>query len=124
MIYVYQCKVCGERLEVQQGINDEHKYEHCGKECARVFEVKEVKKNEGFYSDMFGCYVNSQTEFNEVQERSRYMNDINKFLGNNATPKDEWIDQKSNRDSKIQKQQQDDDAKFEREHYGNIETFE
>jgi len=124
MTYVYRCKVCGETIEVQQGINDEHKYEHCGQECARVFELKEVKKNKGFFSDMLGCYVKSQADYDEKYERFRYANDLNKYIGNNATPKDEWIEEKVKRESRVIERQNNDDSGLEEGHYKTIKTFE
>lgn len=102
MIYIYQCPNCDKKYEIYQNINDKHVYtcENCGIECNRVFIVPHIKKNEGFYSLQLGKWVNSQSEFNEELDRLRYLHDLQDELGDNRTPKDEWVEQRNEKEKK------------------------
>ena len=96
MLYKYRCDNCAVDYEIVQKINDEHKLScpECEGQCRRVFTVPAVKKNEGFFSHSLGRWVDSHTDFEEGLNKVRYETDQGKWLGDNATPKDEWAETK------------------------------
>jgi len=128
MIYIYLCPACGEQYEVYQRMNDKHVHfcERCGIQCKRVFIVPHLKKNEGFFSLQLGKYVRSQTEFNEELDRLRYLHDLQDNLGDNRTPKDEWVEQKAKKDQanleRIKRDMEEmERIAYEKEKKGNID---
>lgn len=96
MIYQYICDDCKEIYNIIQKADDEHEHvcPKCKIKCRRIFTVPSVKKNEGFYSDMLGKWVSSQTEFDEEYAKTNYITDMNTFVGEHGKPKDEWVEQK------------------------------
>jgi len=102
MIYKYICSKCGQQYEIFQSMHDKHEYicPQCEEFCSRVFDVPSVKPNKGFFSLQLGRYVNSHTEFEEGLDRVRFLHDLQDNLGDNRTPKDEWIEEKIKKDKK------------------------
>lgn len=45
MIYVFSCGKCGRLFERIQGINDDHRADHCGSSARRVFTVPFTNKD-------------------------------------------------------------------------------
>jgi predicted nucleic acid-binding Zn ribbon protein len=97
MLYRFECVNCKEVYDDIQGINDIHIFTCpvCLGQCRRIFTVPLVKKNEGFYSDTLGRWVDSHTDFEEGLQQTRYETDQSKWLDDNKTPKDEWVERKT-----------------------------
>ena len=74
-----------------------------------------VKKNEGFYSHSLGRWVDSHTDFENGLNQVRYETDQSKWLGDNAKPKDEWVEHKE-RALDARKQRISDDLASEDEY--------
>ena len=96
MLYNYQCWKCGQIHEVVQKMKEPHVYvcPRCNRDCSRVFTLPRVKYNKGFYSDTLGRWVHSHKDFDKGLTQVRYETDMAKFVGDNSTPKDEWIERK------------------------------
>ena len=102
MIYQYWCKNCAVFYDILQGADDEHKYvcPECLQECGRVWTAFEYKKNEPFFSytlpsgadDHPGRWVSGHTEFEQELQKTRYLTDCCKGVGDNSKPKDEWVE--------------------------------
>jgi len=129
-IYQYRCQTCNKIYTVMQGMNDIHSYRcpECGNICARIFTVPTVKKNEDFFSVTLGRPVKGQRDFEEGLSEMRYMHDIQKEVGDNATPKDEWIEKRVERERKVAEETERYNEYIEAANekagwYDEIETF-
>jgi len=129
-LYPYDCKSCGEVYEINQGMNDHHGYTcpRCGQETRRIFKAPpQVKKNSSFFSDDLGREVSGQTDLQEGLDRQRYINGMSKWVGDNQTPKDEWVEAKEKaRQEELAsvKAQENEVADMYPQFYDNVETYE
>jgi len=123
-IYQYKCSKCNKIFEIIQSTKEQHDYvcPDCDDLCARMFTTPQIKKNEGFHSQMLGIDVKSQTDFREKEEKMRYLNDMNQYLGNNYTPKDEWIEEKIKKQEQKEKEQAELEPEYAK-YYDKVETF-
>lgn len=69
--YVYYCSKCGKTLEIQQGMNDEHSYTHCGTSSTRIFTPFYTDKDllYNFDTNIFGRktkFVHSRTQYKRL----------------------------------------------------------
>jgi len=91
-------------------MKEEHTYvcPRCNKACSRVYELPRVKYNKGFYSDTLGRWVHSHKDFEYGLTQTRFETDMSRYLGDNSTPRDEWVERKE----KKRKAQHQDMANF------------
>lgn len=131
MTYLYECKACHTVYEPVQSSEGKHQEYPCtcGQMAKRVY-TKEtapsMKLNSGFYSDELGVEVKDQAEFNQLKERQRYDSGLGQYLGDNATPKDEWVDDAAKREAEVAKQAKLHDEQSSAEYsdyYDGVETF-
>ena len=102
MIYQYQCINCAVVYDIVQGADENHEYvcPVCLQRCRRLWNVFQHKKNEPFFSytlnsgtrDHPGKWVSGHSEFEEELRKTRYMAHWDERLGDNSTPKDEWVE--------------------------------
>ena len=128
-VYLYECADCYEVIEEVQGVNDKHVAycPKCSQPAKRIFTAPQVKKSSGFYSDALGCEVSSQKDLEEKQEKWRYKQGLNKFLGNNYTPKDEWVEEKTREDTRQKQdvlQKEEERASLYPEYYDSVTIYE
>lgn len=131
MTYLYECPECREVLEPVQSSEGEHQEYPCpcGAMAKRVYTkatAPSMKLNSGFHSDELGVDVKNQGELERLKARQRYMSGMGQYLGDNATPKDEWVDEAAANDQKLTKQAAEYDEKASseyREYYDKVETF-
>lgn len=128
-IYLFKCGLCQEIIEDLQNMDDEHVAlcPKCGQHATRVFTTPEAKLNTGFYSDTLGCEVSSQTDFEEKLQRHRFENGLCKYLGDNKTPKGEWVDTVEKADQDKLRGRHDADCQREDaqgDFYDTIESYE
>ena len=96
--------------------------------CTRIFTVPVIKKNEDFFSITLGKRVSGQQEFEEGLSEVRYMGDIQDIVGDNRTPKDEWVEKKVEREQRVAKETELYDEYIQEQNerngwYDEIETF-
>lgn len=111
------CKDCGIIHDVLQPSEGEHQLfmcPDCGGQARRKYTVPSVKKNEGFYSDTLGKWVSGQTDFEQGLQQVRYETDQSKWLGDNTTPKDEWIENKET-DLQARKKRANEEIEYSQE---------
>jgi hypothetical protein len=71
--------------------------------------------------------VKDHADFERGLEKLRYDNDLNKHLGNNASPKQQWVDEKMSgeeRRERGQKEAEEQVAEEYSEYYDKVETFD
>lgn len=87
-------------------------------------ERPQVKTNRGFFSVVLGEEVGSQTDYNNRLEKWWYKTGQNKDLGNNKTPKDQWLEEKykENKES-WQKSAAVDETLMSEGYYEKVETY-
>ena len=129
-IYQYRCPSCNKLYTIIQGMNDVHSYQcpKCGTMCVRVFSPPIIKKNEDFFSVTLGKRVKGQRDFEEGLSEVRYMNDLQEEVGDNRTPKDEWIEKKMMREKRAAEETERESELLEEANekngwYESIETF-
>ena len=78
-------------------MKEKHTYvcPQCKTECSRVYTMPRVKYNKGFYSDTLGRWVHSHKDFEHGLTQTRYETDMSEYVGDNSTPKDEWVERKT-----------------------------
>ena len=131
MTYLYECPKCGIVHDPVQSTNGSHQEYpcSCGATAKRVYtkaSAPDVKLNSGFHSDELGVDVKSSGEFDQLKEKQRYEQGLNRFLGNNATPKDEWVEAAAKKQAKVDKQARRDNEEMSSDyadHYDSVETF-
>jgi predicted nucleic acid-binding Zn ribbon protein len=99
MLYQYRCYNCAVVYDILQGANYKHEYvcPVCEAKCTRLWNTFLHKKNEGFYSDTLGRWVDSHTDFERGLREARYMTQMDwaEKLGDNSKPEDQWVEQKA-----------------------------
>lgn len=128
--YIFKCPDCGKIFEEYQKIDDEHfaVCAQCNTQAKRVFTPPQTKLNSGFDSMTLGSAVKSQTDYAEKHEKWMYMNDLDTDLGNNRTPKDQWIEEKTIIEREKQKKVKETDNMIAEDNdkyhwYDSVETF-
>lgn len=130
-VYPYKCPSCNKLYLVNQGMNDVHAYKcpDCGAMCTRIFTVPTIKKNEDFFSVTLGRRVKGQKDFEEGLSEVRFMHGISEEVGDNRTPKDEWLEKLAEREKKVAEETEKYNEFIETANekagwYTEIETFE
>ncbi len=131
MVYLYDCPNCHEVYEPVQSSEGEHQEYpcKCGQMAKRVYTtatVPSMKLNSGFYSTELGRDVKDHKEFEALKEEQRFKHGLNVHLGNNATPKQKWVDEAAAQDAVITQEARRHDEKTSedyREHYDKVTTF-
>ena len=63
----------------------------------------------------------------EKQEKWRYEQGLNRFLGNNTTPKDQWVEEKARKEAKAKEESlkvEEDRASLYPDYYDSVKIFE
>ena len=131
MVFLYECDACKAVYEPVQSAEGTHQEYPCvcGKMAKRVYTkatAPSMKLNAGFHSDELGVDVKNHSDFEMRKEQQRYEQGLNVHLGNNFTPKQEWVDSAARKDVEIDKAAKRHDEESGREyekHYDSIETF-
>lgn len=131
MIFLYECPSCNAVYEPHQGSEGKHQEYPCvcGQTAKRVYTTAtapSVKLNSGFHSDELGVDVKGQADFEIRKEQQRYEQGLNGYLGNNFTPKQEWVDNVAKKEVEIDKAAKRHDEQAGRDYekyYDSIETF-
>ncbi|KKK77216.1 hypothetical protein LCGC14_2855850, partial [marine sediment metagenome] len=108
MVFLYECDACKAVYEPVQSAEGTHQEYPCvcGKTAKRVYTkatAPSMKLNAGFHSDELGVDVKNHSDFEMRKEQQRYEQGLNVHLGNNFTPKQEWVDNAARKDVEIDK---------------------
>ncbi len=126
-LFLYDCEKCHEVTEELQGMQGEHKEIECPKchsVAKRVFTKPIMKLNRGFTSYELGKEVMSHEEHNEGKRKERYMTGIGKYLGDNQSPRQEWVDEKQKQEAEKEKQYKREEEYVSKEYEGFYDTVE
>jgi len=131
LTYLYDCPACHEVYDPVQSFEGEHQEYpcKCGQMAKRVYNADtapSMKLNSGFHSTELGVDVKDHQQFEALKEEQRFKQGLNVFLGNNATPKQQWVDEAAAKDAEVTRaaREHDDRASEDyREHYEKVTTF-
>jgi len=124
MIYQYRCANCAVVYDIVQRADDKHEFvcPVCQTGCSRIWNIFSHKKNEGFFSDTLGRWVDSHNDFERGLRKARYMTQMDWYekLGDNSKPEDEWVEKKA---KNLEKERQESQQQIDlmREYNAKIE---
>lgn len=127
--YLFECNQCHEVIETVESADRPHEATcpKCNIPAKRVYTTPQVKKNTGFYSDVLGCQVDSQTDYEEKLRKHRFKTGIKQYVDDNSNPRDEWVEEKELENAQMIREENENEEKRAQEYpdyYDSVSTYE